>query len=84
MSQNNIMPKTRDNVTHNSGWIQDALPAFVINKNFKINFKHIDVDTYKIIKFILNKTKKNLTENYVIVFDVFLILMNGVLENTKV
>ena len=71
LSQNNKLPKTRENVKLISGWIQDTLPAFIEKNNPKINFMHIDVDTYETTKFILNKTKKYLTKNCVIVFDDF-------------
>lgn len=71
LSQNSLIPKVRDNVTLISGWIQNTLPKFIKNKNPKINFMHIDVDTYETTKFILNKTKNYLTDNCIIVFDDF-------------
>jgi len=71
LSQNNVLPKTRNNVELISGWIQDTLPPFLESKSPKINFLHVDVDTYETTKFILNNTKKYLTKNCVIVFDDF-------------
>ncbi len=71
LSQNNKLPKARDNVNLISGWIQETLPKFIEQNQPQINFMHIDVDTYETTKFILNKTKKYLTKNCIIVFDDF-------------
>ena len=71
LSQNNVKPKTRKNVNLISGWIQDTLPLFLNEKKPKINFLHIDVDTYETSKFILKETKKYLTKDCVILFDDF-------------
>ena len=54
-----------------AGWIQDTLPLFLKEKNPKINFLHIDVDTYESTKFILKETKQYLSKNCIIVFDDF-------------
>ena len=35
-----------DNVVAVQGWIQDTLRKFLSEKNPKVNFVHIDVDTY--------------------------------------
>ena len=35
----------------------------------KINFIHIDVDTYETTKFILNQTKNHMVDNSIILFD---------------
>tara|TARA_B100001063_G_scaffold228164_1_gene239278 strand:+ start:1792 stop:2583 length:792 start_codon:yes stop_codon:yes gene_type:complete len=71
LSQNNIQPKTNKNVSLIAGWIQDTLPLFLKEKNPKINFLHIDVDTYESTKFILKETKQYLSKNCIIVFDDF-------------
>lgn len=71
LSQNNIQPKTKKNVILVAGWIQDTLPLFLKEKNPKINFLHIDVDTYESTKFILKETKQYLSKNCIIVFDDF-------------
>jgi hypothetical protein len=71
LSQNNRLPQTKKNVKLISGWIQETLPIFIEENKPQINFIHIDVDTYETTKFILNKTKKYLTKNCVIVFDDF-------------
>ncbi len=69
LSVNNVIPKTTKNVILISGWIQDTLPKFLEEKKPKINFIHVDVDTYETTKFILKSTKKYLTKNCVILFD---------------
>ena len=51
---NKKIPKLENNVVPISGWIQDTLPIFLKEKNPKINFVHIDVDTYDSSKFILD------------------------------
>lgn len=51
------------------GRIQDTLPSFLSEKKPKINFMHIDKDTYETAKFILENTKKYLSKNLIIVFD---------------
>ena len=67
---NGKAPKVRNNVQLIQGVIQKTLPVF-LNNNIKINFMHIDVDTYETTKFILENTKKYLTKNAIILFDEF-------------
>lgn len=69
LSQNNKQPKVKKNVNLISGWIQDTLPIFLKEKNPKINFIHIDVDTYESTKFIFNNVKKYLANNCIILLD---------------
>ena len=65
-----IVPEVPKNVTLIKGWIQNTLPTFIErNKNLKINFAHIDVDTYESTKFILQKIKPFLIDKAVILFD---------------
>tara|TARA_Y100001935_G_C17236438_1_gene473258 strand:- start:328 stop:1071 length:744 start_codon:yes stop_codon:yes gene_type:complete len=63
------IPKLNSNVVPISGWIQDTLPPFLNEKNPKINFIHMDVDTYESSKFILEKIKPNLVKGAIILFD---------------
>ena len=52
------------------GWIQDTLPKFISeNKDLKINFVHIDTDTYPTAKNILELIKPFLVHNAIIIFD---------------
>ena len=52
------------------GWIEDTLPKFISErKNLKINFVHIDTDTYQPAKTILKCVKPYLVNNAVIIFD---------------
>ena len=66
---NKKVPKLNNNVVPVVGWIQDTLPKFMNEKNPKINFVHMDVDTYESSKFILDKIKPNLIKGAIILFD---------------
>jgi len=50
------IPKLNTNVTPIVGWVQDTLDNFLEEKKPKINFVHMDMDTYETSKFILTKT----------------------------
>ena len=49
--------------------ILDTLPRFINEKNHKINFVHMDVDTYESSKFILESIKPHLVKGSTILFD---------------
>jgi len=66
---NKKIPKLENNVVPITGWIQDTLPIFLKEKNPKINFVHMDVDTYESSKFILEAIKPNLIKGAIILFD---------------
>ena len=66
---NKEVPNLNKNVVPIVGWIQDTLDNFLEKQNPKINFVHIDVDTYETSKFILSKIKKYLVPNATILFD---------------
>ena len=66
---NKKIPKLENNVVPVAGWIQDTLPIFLKEKNPKINFVHMDVDTYESSKFILEAIKPNLVKGAIILFD---------------
>jgi hypothetical protein len=66
---NKQIPNLNKNVVPVVGWIQDTLDNFLEKENPKINFVHIDVDTYETSKFILKKVKKFLVPNATILFD---------------
>ena len=63
------IPKLENNVVPIKGWIQETLPKFLLEKNPKIIFLHIDVDTYETTKFILEKIKSHLLSGAIILFD---------------
>ena len=63
------IPQLENNVVPVTGWIQDTLPIFLKEKNPKINFVHMDVDTYESSKFVLESIKPNLVKGSVILFD---------------
>jgi len=67
---NKKVPKLNKNCIPIVGLIQDTLPTFISeNKNLKINFVHMDLDTYPSSKFVLNKIKPYLTDGAIILFD---------------
>ena len=52
------------------GKIQETLDNFLSeNKNLKINFLHMDLDTYPSTKFALTKLKKYLVDGAIVLFD---------------
>ena len=51
------------------GWVQDTLEDFLNNHNPKINFVHMDMDTYNPTKFTLEKIKPYLVKDAIIIFD---------------
>tara|TARA_B100000686_G_scaffold143724_1_gene151259 strand:+ start:761 stop:1519 length:759 start_codon:yes stop_codon:yes gene_type:complete len=67
---NKKVPKLNDNCVPVIGWIQDTLPEFISeNKDLKINFVHIDTDTYQTGIFILQQIKPYLINDSIIIFD---------------
>ena len=62
------IPKLNLNVIPIAGWIQDTLPDFLLKKP-KINFVHMDVDTYESSKFVLENIKPFLVKGAIILFD---------------
>ena len=69
-SLNKQVPKLNRNCVPVPGWIQDTLPKFISdNRDLKINFVHIDIDTYATAKFILEKIKPYLIDSAIILFD---------------
>lgn len=54
---NKKIPKLNSNVKPIVGWVEDTLENFLSNYNPKINFVHLDMDTYSPTKFTLEKNK---------------------------
>lgn len=65
----NKLPKVKKNVSLIVGWVQDTLDDFLNKHKPSINFVHLDMDTYKTTKFVLNKIKPYLIKNCIILFD---------------
>ena len=63
------IPEVNENVELIIGWVQDTLESFLKKNNPKINFVHMDLDTYESSKFVLEKIKPFLTKNAIILFD---------------
>ncbi|WP_440915617.1 class I SAM-dependent methyltransferase [Candidatus Pelagibacter sp.] len=69
-SLNKKIPKLNKNVSLEIGWVQETLPNFIkLNPDMKINFVHMDMDTYNTSKFILENIKPYLEHKAIICFD---------------
>ncbi len=66
---NKKIPSLNSNVTPIVGWVQNTLDNFLKKHNPKVNFIHLDMDTYTPTKFILEKIKPYLVKNSIIIFD---------------
>lgn len=66
---NKKLPKLNNNVVPIVGWAQDTLSLFLEKHKPKINFVHMDMDTYESTKFVLTKIKPFLVKNSIIAFD---------------
>jgi len=64
------IPKLNSNAKPVVGWVQDTLPKFLKdNEKIKINFVHLDMDTYPTTKFVLEQIKPHLEDKCIIIFD---------------
>ncbi len=69
-STNGQSPKVEDNVHLIKGWFEDSLPKFIEELgNEKINILHMDADTYKPTKYVLDALVSHLTRGTIIIFD---------------
>jgi hypothetical protein len=66
---NKKIPNLNSNVEPVVGWVEDTLDDFLKKHNPKINFVHLDMDTYSPTKFTLEKIKPYLVKNSIIIFD---------------
>ena len=66
---NKKIPKLNKNVIIIAGWVQDTLIEFLNKNNKKINFVHMDMDTYETTKFVLENIKPYLSKQCIILFD---------------
>ncbi|MBT6843785.1 MAG: class I SAM-dependent methyltransferase [Candidatus Melainabacteria bacterium] len=63
------VPKLNKNVIPIKGWVQDTLPGYLQEHQPKIQFVHMDMDTYESTKFVLENIKPFLSKNSIIIFD---------------
>ena len=63
------IPKLNKNIEPIVGFIQDTLEDFLKKHNPKINFAHMDIDTYESTKYVLEKLKPYLIKDSIILFD---------------
>ncbi len=62
-------PKVENNVILIKGRVQDTLKKFIKEKDTKVSFIHMDLDTYESTKFALEELKKYLNSGSIILFD---------------
>lgn len=63
------VPDLNKNVIPIKGWVQDTLPNYLEEHQPKINFVHMDMDTYESSKFVLEQIKPFLVPGAIILFD---------------
>ena len=63
------IPKLNKNIEPIVGFIQDTLEDFLKKHNPKINFVHMDIDTYESTKYALERLKPYLIKDSIILFD---------------
>ncbi len=68
-TNNKEIPKLNSNIEPIVGWVEDTLDDFLNRHSPKINFVHLDMDTYSPTKFTLEKIKPYLVKNAIIIFD---------------
>ncbi len=68
-SLNKKVPLLNSNIEPIVGWVEDTLEDFLKKHNPKINFVHLDMDTYSPTKFTLEKLKPYLVKDAIILFD---------------
>ena len=66
---NKKIPKLNPNIEPVVGWVEDTLDNFLKEHNPKINFVHIDLDTYGPTMFTLEKLRPYLVKNAILIFD---------------
>ena len=66
---NKKVPKLNSNVEPIVGWVENTLEDFLEKHNPKINFVHLDMDTYSPTKFTLERIKPFLVKDAIILFD---------------
>ena len=78
------MPKVESNVKLIKGWFEDTLPNFIQElKQEQLSILHMDADTYKPTKYVLNALHKNLGTGSIIIFDEYFGYPNFVLHEMK-
>ena len=64
------LPRCQKNVSLHVGWFEKTLPSFLSQiGTSQISFLHMDADTYKPTKYVLDSLANNLKSGSIIVFD---------------
>jgi hypothetical protein len=65
-----VLPIVKDNVTLIQGWFEDTLPKFKEQiGNSKVALLHLDADTYKPTKYVLESLRANISSGTIVIFD---------------
>jgi hypothetical protein len=68
-NQHGKLPVVNSNVVLVKGWFSNTLKPFLMEKNQKVSFVHIDCDLYSSTKFVLDELKDFFDNECVLVFD---------------
>jgi len=83
-STNGVIPKVEHNVQIIKGWFEDTVPLFIKELGQKqIKILHMDADTYKPTKYVLDTLIGNLTRGSIIIFDEYFGYSNWELHEFK-
>lgn len=66
---NKQIPTLNSNIEPVVGWVEDTVEDFLKKHNPKINYVHLDMDTYSPTKFVLERIKPYLVKDAIIIFD---------------
>ena len=66
---NKQIPKLNSNIEPIVGFVEDTLDDFLKKHNPKINFVHLDMDTYPSTKYALERLKPFFNKHAIIIFD---------------
>ena len=66
---NGDLPLVNKNVELIKGWFNETLEEFLLSKNKKISFVHIDCDLYSSTKYVLSTMENYLDDDCIFVFD---------------
>ena len=66
---NKQIPKLNSNIEPIVGFVEDTLDDFLKKHNPKINFVHLDMDTYPSTKYALERLKPFFNKDAIIIFD---------------
>jgi len=67
------MPKVPKTIRLHKGYFEQTLPPFLAQQEKPISFIHLDADTYKSTKYVLNQTVSRFRVGTILIFDEYLV-----------